>query len=50
MLRAEIHMQRGNELEAAECCRRVAQHPSAEPLMRTAAMAYASRFPRGGGA
>ena len=47
LLRAEIYVQQGDRRAAAECCRRVAQHPSAEPLTKAAALAYAARFPPG---
>jgi tetratricopeptide (TPR) repeat protein len=45
VLRAEIYLQKGDRRAAAECCRRVAEHPSAEPLTRTAALAYVTQFP-----
>jgi tetratricopeptide (TPR) repeat protein len=47
VLRAEIYVQQGNRRAAAECCRRVAEHPNAEPLTKAAALAYAARFPPG---
>ena len=47
MLRAEIYVQQGDRRAAAECCRRVAEHPGAEPLTRAAALAYAAQFPPG---
>ncbi|MGA3099118.1 MAG: hypothetical protein ABSF25_21890 [Bryobacteraceae bacterium] len=47
VLRAEIYVQQGDRRAAAECCRRVAQHPSAEPLTKAAALAYAAQFPPG---
>ncbi|MGA2183525.1 MAG: hypothetical protein ABSH47_10895 [Bryobacteraceae bacterium] len=41
LLLAEIFMQQGDRTAAAECCRRIAGHPSAEPLTKAAALAYA---------
>jgi tetratricopeptide (TPR) repeat protein len=45
ILRAEIYLHQGNRAAAAECCRRVAEHPCAEPMMKAAALAYAERYP-----
>ena len=47
LLRAEIYVHQGDRRAAAECCRRVAEHPSAEPLTKAAALAYAAQFPPG---
>jgi tetratricopeptide (TPR) repeat protein len=44
ILRAEVYLHQGNRLAAAECCRRVAGHPSAEPMMKAAALAYAEKY------
>ena len=43
LLLAEIFVQQGDQNAAAECCRRIAAHPGAEPLTKAAALAYAAQ-------
>jgi len=45
LLLAEIFQRQGDSRAAAECCRRIAEHPCAEPLTKAAALAYAAQAP-----